>query len=76
MKTRIKSNRLEEFERRAFEYGFAKVGLAFVKDYRRFHIIVMPNGEIIARENGKKVDDIGFDIIPKLVWDGFIEKYE
>ena len=76
MRTRIKPERYKEFCANAFNYGFRRVNQVLCKETNNYHIVIKSTGQIVAWKGSSKITDIDFDIIPALVWDGYVQKYE
>ena len=76
MTTKIKDNRLADFFKNAFELGYKKRGNAYTKDSGNYHIVIRQDGAVVALANQERIEDVPYDAIPNLVWQGYIEKHE
>ena len=76
MRTYIKKERYMDFCRNAQIYGFRRKNGVYSTTRNGYYIVVKNSGQIIAWYCGKQITDITYEIIPSLVWDGYIRKYE
>ena len=76
MRTYIKKERYMEFRSKAQLYGFRRVNGVYTKKSNCYHIVVKNSGQVIAWLGSKQITNVNWDIVPSLVWDGFISVHE
>lgn len=74
MTTHIKRNRFDDFKAHAFEYGFHKFANEWCNAHGKVAVFVTEKGDVFAVNGKYIINDVPYEYISKLVWDGFIKK--